>query len=458
MGMRRFKLTLLLSSASFFFFFFAFWEFGAEWISPYYEISFQEKVSVAGALVFFYLLFLALFLHRFSSPLERIIDAIIPYDEDFSTRLAIENWGRNSPFTQFAISLNTLIEKAGSHIQHSREKDREMEGILDSLNEGVIAFNVLSKVTFVNDKACDMLKISRVDLIGKSLESIRDVGGLFRKCHDIVIKALQTSEMASEKWVSEDVFFDLVASSLVHQTGAILVLQDKTSDWKMVELGKNFIANSSHELRTPITIIRGFAEMLTSKTGLSPKITLEITNKIVRTCDRLDKLVKSLLTITDLENFSEDRFQPCNLMSLLENCKYVLVTAYPDVEITMKGLDEKNFVLGDFGLLDLAITNLLENAVKYSSVPKKIQINVQQQGPGVSISVQDHGIGIPLKDLPHIFDRFYTVDKARSRKSGGAGLGLSMVKLVIEKHHGEISVTSEPGKGSCFTLKIPLHE
>ena len=198
--------------------------------------------------------------------------------------------------------------------------------------------------------------------------------------------------------------------------------------------------------------------MLSNETELSRETTVEITNKIVRTCDRLDKLVKSLLTITDLENFSEGRFQSCNLMSLLENCKHVLVTAYPDVELTIKGIDEQSCVLGDFGLLDLAITNLLENAVKYSSPPKKIQINVEPQGSVVTISIQDYGIGIPLKDLPHIFDRFYTVDKARSRKSGGAGLGLSMVKLVIEKHHGKISVTSEPGKGSCFTLKLPLFE
>ena len=381
--------------------------------------------------------------------------SIIPYDEDFSSKLVIEAIGKRNPFTQFAVHLNTLIEKAGSHIERSREKDLEREGILDSLNEGVIALSVLSEVTFVNDKACEMLQISRIDLMDKSLKEIREVGGLFKKCHELVLKALHTSEMASDTWVTEDLFFDLVASPLVHQAGAILVLQDKTSDWKMVELGKNFIANSSHELRTPITIIRGFAEMLSSNPELSPDTTAEITGKIVRTCDRLDNLVKSLLTITDLENFSEERFQSCNLMSLLENCRHVLITAYPEVELLINGSDERLFILGDFGLLDLAITNLLENAVKYSSAPKKIQINIESDTNTVSISIQDHGIGIPLKDLPHIFDRFYTVDKARSRKSGGAGLGLSMVKLVIEKHHGEISVTSEPGKGSCFTLKLP---
>ena len=171
--MRRFKLTLLIMSGLFFLFL----ELGIPYLSPYYEVSLLEKFSV---LVLF-LSILALLLHRFFSPLERIMASIIPYDEDFSSKLVIEAIGKRNPFTQFAVHLNTLIEKAGSHIERSREKDLEREGILDSLNEGVIALSVLSEVTFVNDKACEMLQISRIDLMDKSLKEIREVGGLFKK-------------------------------------------------------------------------------------------------------------------------------------------------------------------------------------------------------------------------------------------------------------------------------------
>ena len=221
-------------------------------------------------------------------------------------------------------------------------------------------------------------------------------------------------------------------------------------------MGKNFIANVSHELRTPITVIRGFAEMLQNGALLSPQTTLEITDKIVHTCDRLDKLVKALLRLADIEPLSQDRFCACHLMSLMEHCKHLLLTAYPSVQFDIVGEKEDVFVLGDFDLLDIAVMNLLENAVKYSSSPAQIRASVRVENGLVHIGFQDRGIGVPGVDLPHIFDRFYTVDKGRSRKSGGAGLGLSIVKTIIEKHQGTVGVESELGKGSVFTIGLPV--
>jgi two-component system, OmpR family, phosphate regulon sensor histidine kinase PhoR len=447
MAMKNFKLTVLLLNALLFFLFLI----CQEYISP------SKEIFVLGVLFcVLSLFFLSVYLHYWSYPLEKILETISLYQEGkFLPRIS-GNWGRKNPFSKLSFAVNSLTERLHMHIQHSKDKDKEMEGLLDSLNEGVIAFNIRSKVIFVNEMACKMLSVSRETLIGRSLLGLGAVDSLSQKCHEIVIQALQTSELTEQSWSLNNVYFDLVASPLIHQAGAVLVIQDKTSDYKVLEMGKNFVANASHELRTPITIIRGFAEMLQNGSRLSPQTMVDITNKIVKTCDRLDNLVKSLLVIADLEHYSQDRFRPCNISSLIENCKYVLLTAYPNIELTILEEEKEIVVLGDVDLLDLAIMNLLENAVKYSSSPAKIEIQVKESGEFVHIRIQDQGIGIPETDLPHIFDRFYTVDKARSRKSGGAGLGLSIVKTIIEKHEGTVTVESELSKGSVFTLSLRI--
>jgi two-component system phosphate regulon sensor histidine kinase PhoR len=182
----------------------------------------------------------------------------------------------------------------------------------------------------------------------------------------------------------------------------------------------------------------------------------EIVEKIVRTCGRLDKLVRSLLTLADIENLSEERFKPVQLIPMLENCMHTLRMINPSAEVQIKTEAESISMIADVDLFELAIMNILENAVKYSPHPAQIEIFVELSHGAVRLIFKDHGMGISEKDLPHVFERFYTVDKARSRKMGGAGLGLSIVKMILEKHRGRVQVDSELGKGSVFTFTIPL--
>jgi signal transduction histidine kinase len=220
-----------------------------------------------------------------------------------------------------------------------------------------------------------------------------------------------------------------------------------------LEIGKDFITNASHELRTPITIIKGFAETLQDMPNLPPEMVADITEKIVRSCQRMDLLVKNLLTLADLENLPSLRLQECDLVALLENCQHFLQAAHPAAQLNLEKKKKGNItILADPDILELALMNLLENAVKYSPVPASISISIEKIKEKVKVCIKDQGIGIPAESLDHIFSRFYTVDKARSRRLGGAGLGLSIVKTIIEKHDGEISVASELGKGSTFTL------
>lgn len=402
-------------------------------------------------------------IHRLTQPIQQIIDAIGPYQEgreEFLPKIKLKQMVPGDEFVKLAITLNSLSERIQNQIENLTRQKEETEEILESLGEGVIGLDTSSRVTYANQVSCHMLGVSKQTVLNMPLDQVKSKEmGLTKKCHEIVLQALQTSEPIVQTWTLGEggkIYLDLISAPLAHQSGAILVLQDKTSDYKVLEMGKDFIANASHELRTPITIIRGFAETLQDLPELNQKLLHEITEKIVKTCGRLDKLVKSLLTLSDIENLTEANFRITDLVLLAENCKVLLLTAHPDTEVSIQSEMHRAPVIGDSDLLDLSIMNILENAVKYSHTPAKIEISIKKIGTHVHMSISDRGIGIPEHDLLHIFDRFYTVDKARSRKSGGAGLGLSIVKNVIEKHRGNVSVSSQLGKGSTFTLVLPL--
>ncbi len=219
--------------------------------------------------------------------------------------------------------------------------------------------------------------------------------------------------------------------------------------------GKEFIANASHELRTPITILRGYAETLQDLPHVSQQQLKEISGKLVSTSHRLEKLVKSLLTLTDVEQLPSERFQSVDLVPLVEECSRFLLSVCPDAQLKLHSEVSSVPVVADPDLLDMALINLLENAVKYSEGPAKIDVCIEQTEREVRVQVKDAGIGISSEEMGHIFERFYRVDKGRSRKLGGIGLGLSIVQTIMEKHGGKVDVQSELGRGSVFTLVVP---
>ena len=432
----------------------------------------QELRTILGEFKLSVLLFLSGFLllyslltgaiiHRLSRPLQKIIDAIAPYQEgDLLPRISLEPTMMKGEFGKLAALLNSLTERIQRQIERLKQQRKETEEILQSLGEGVVAVDTRGNAIFANGAACKMLGVSLDAILGHPMDQVKALSGeLAVKCHEVVQQVLQTWEAVEQIWDNGQagrLFLDLAAVPRIGQNGAILVIQDKTSDYKVLEMGKDFIANASHELRTPITIIRGFAEMLQDHPNLSPQTLCDIAEKIVRTSGRLDKLIKSLLMLADIENLSVDRFQMIDLVALAEQCKHLLLTSAPNVHLVFSSDHFRASVAADPLLLDLAIMNLLENAVKYSSSPAHIEFTIQAVGLEAQIKVRDQGIGIPEADLPYIFDRFYTVDKARSRKSGGAGLGLSIVKTIVEKHNGKVTAVSEVGKGSTFTISLPL--
>jgi two-component system phosphate regulon sensor histidine kinase PhoR len=194
---------------------------------------------------------------------------------------------------------------------------------------------------------------------------------------------------------------------------------------------EDFAAILAHEMRSPLTIIQGYAETLPEN---------EAKGKILSGCSRLEKLLRGLLTLSNLQHHPEK----VDLLEIAERCKKAVMETHPQAEIALVGVNE--MIEADPFLLEIAIQNLLENGIKYGS--NKIEIKV---GEG-SISVTDDGMGIPESEIPKIFNRFYAIDRAKSRKLGGVGLGLAIVKGIVELHQGRVEVVSTVGKGSCFTL------
>jgi two-component system phosphate regulon sensor histidine kinase PhoR len=416
------------------------------------------------AMVFFAAITWLIF-HRINYPIQQIIRAIKPYQLGVETVIhpivLSDSIDEKDEFYQLAQTLNSLSEHLRLHIKQIIDERNEKEAILDSLGEGVIAVDAEMHIRYINFMASKMLGLSKKEVLGKIfvfLAADTPKAKLLNKCRQMLENCQRKKTLLTDSISiinGKKNYIDLIAAPKSHRSGAILVVQDKTSHYKVLEMGKDFVANASHELRTPITIITGFAETLQDLPDLPRNVVMEITEKIVRNCQRMDSLVKNLLTLADLENLPPSRFKECDVVAIVETCCQVVLSLYENAAIRIEKSEESILVAADPDILELAIINLLDNAAKYSPPPAEILVKITQLSEEVCITIQDKGIGIPAADLEHIFERFYTVDKAHSRRLGGAGLGLSIVKTIIENHHGVISVTSDVGKGTTFTILLP---
>jgi two-component system phosphate regulon sensor histidine kinase PhoR len=228
---------------------------------------------------------------------------------------------------------------------------------------------------------------------------------------------------------------------------------------RLEEMRRDFVANVSHEIRTPLTAIKGFVETLHHNTDATPEEAERFLGIISRHVDRLNTIIEDLLMLSRIENEAEQgeiKREKIRLRDILQNA---LQIARPQAEekrirIELAG-DEELLAMVDPVLLEQAVVNLLDNAVKYSDPEKRVRISAEADGDGIRIDVRDQGIGIDKRHLPRLFERFYRVDKARSRAAGGTGLGLAIVKHIAQAHGGQVTVESRPGEGSCFTIHLP---
>lgn len=426
------------------------------------ELTRDVEIGLIGLSIAALLLFSLMtwyIVNRLTHPIHQIIQSVRPFQEGRIPTLPDIKIDKNAydDVRMLANVLNLLSTKIQSHIDTITQERNETLAVLESLVEGVIAINHQQTITYANGMALSLLGFTREEIVGQPITIIsqHDCLNLIRECQQLQQMLTNTAQIKRD---GSKIFLDIVAIPKENNSGAVLVMEDKSAHYKLLEMRKDFIANASHELKTPITIIRGFAETLHDHPDIAKETYVMITEKILHNCKRMSTLVKDLLVLTDIENIPHSRLIECDLYEIVLSCKQMIQDLHPNANIVFNKSVNGDFLFtADPSLIELAVINLLENAAKYSKPPAQITITIDDLGDKIKLVIADRGIGIPKADLEHIFQRFYTVNKAHSRKLGGSGLGLSIVETIVQKHHGKISVESEIDYGTSFTLVFPKH-
>jgi two-component system phosphate regulon sensor histidine kinase PhoR len=367
---------------------------------------------------------------------------------------------------ELATALNEMALLLDERIQTITRQANEREAILASMVEGIIAVDNEEKIIGLNRSAASMLAIEPLAAASRPVYEVIRHSGLQRFIHDALasIVSIET-DLSFPAALSPDAerFMQVRGTALRNGAGqaigALIVLNDVTRVRQLENVRKDFVANVSHELRTPLTSIKGFVETLQTGALDTPADARRFLDIICQQANRLDKIVEDLLALSAIEKGVESQ----SVELVADKVEDVLTAAVADCQHLARA---KNIRLGitcagectariNPSLLQQAVTNLIDNAIKYSNEGREVMVRAESVEKEVRISVVDQGIGIEAQHLGRLFERFYRVDKARSRKLGGTGLGLSIVKHIALAHHATVTVQSTPGSGSVFCIHLP---
>ena len=383
---------------------------------------------------------------------------------NYNEKLCIKG---NSELLELANSLNDLSDVFRlTHENLIQEKNR-LSSVLSYMSDGVIATNRLGQITMINSTAQRLLNLDRETATQMSILDILDgenpytYSELLSKTPEIHLSRRD----ANDEFVTLRVNFALIRKESGFISGLVAVLHDATEQEKEERERRLFVSNVSHELRTPLTSVKSYLEALDDGAlheEIAPKfikVSLDETNRMMRmisdllALSRIDN--KSTQLNVEMTNFTAfmtyilNRFGQIKSQETNPGKSYEIIRDYPVNSI---------WVEIDTDKMTQVIDNILNNAIKYSPDGGKITVSMKTTDTQLIVSISDQGLGIPKKDLPLIFDRFYRVDKARSRAQGGTGLGLSIAKEIVKQHNGFIWAKSEYGKGSTFTIVLPYDQ
>jgi two-component system phosphate regulon sensor histidine kinase PhoR len=378
---------------------------------------------------------------------------------DLDHRLLVTGTGE---LDSLANALNRMATQLQERFATITDQRNEMEAVLSSMIEGVLAVDGQGRIVSINKAAATLLNIDAQHSQNRMIEEvIRNV-----ELQDFIKQTLNSrvpTEADISLTVESDRFFQLHGAPLPTgaggKSGAVVVLNDVTRIRRLENIRRDFVANVSHELKTPVTSIMGFVETLLDGTINDPEQAKRFLQIIAKHSDRLNSIIEDLLTLSRLEENKEERkitLEKTLLKPVLQSAIELSSTKAEQKQITIDLICEDNIEAKiNIALLEQAVLNLIDNAIKYSSPGSTVRITAEQKADKTAISVQDNGCGIEEKHLSRIFERFYVVDKGRSRKLGGTGLGLAIVKHIAQVHGGSVTVDSTLGKGSTFTIHLP---
>ena len=368
----------------------------------------------------------------------------------------------SSEITNITNNLNDLSEVIRLTQENLEQESKRLHSILSYMTDGVLATNRRGKITMINDTAKKQLGVQKEDVLNKSIlellkiEDDYELRDLITQIPELMID----SQDQNDEYLSLRVRFALIRRESGFISGLVAVLHDTTEQEKEERERRLFVSNVSHELRTPLTSVKSYLEALDEGALSEPvapdfiKVSLDETNRMMRMVtdllhlSRIDNATSHLdvemINFTAFITFILNRFD--KMRGPDEEKKYDLVRDYPITSVWIEIDTDK---------MTQVIDNILNNAIKYSPDGGKITVTMKTTDDQMILSISDQGLGIPKQDLPRIFDRFYRVDRARSRAQGGTGLGLAIAKEIVKQHEGFIWAKSEYGKGSTFTIVLP---
>ncbi|MEI7750857.1 MAG: ATP-binding protein [Candidatus Omnitrophota bacterium] len=398
------------------------------------------------------------FSNHLSKRIRRITSVAERYArEDWSEKILIDG---KDELKMLANTMNQMAATLRLRIEDLESEKSKISVILSHMNEGVIAIDRRKQCVMSNPAAERIFGFTATDVAGKSLIEITRHPQLER----IADQALREQKLASEeiqisgktkKVLRVNV---IVLGAEVGDIGGILVFHDMTELCRLENIRKEFVANVSHELRTPLTSIKGFIETLLGGASKDPATNERFLKIASEETDRLGRLVEDILTLGEIEQgailtIKEKIDLASELAATLEQFKTQILEKKIVIE---NRLPEKSLCLsGDKDKIHQVFVNLIANAIKFNKPEGKIVLSADQKPEGVTITIEDTGIGIPHEARARIFERFFRVDKARSKEMGGTGLGLAIVKHIMEAHGGHATCQSTPGHGSRFLVFFP---
>lgn len=428
------------------------------------ETLFKILSRLAAGLILVFVLFFFLVLKVSASitePVKKITETAYKIaNGNLSERIHIYTKDEIGTLSRMFNLMAYQLEETITKISTEKEK---LATILANMADGLIALNRDKKIIMINPAAVEIFGVEEVELKGKTMIELNRN----QRLTEVVQEVYQTGSKISTEiqlHFPKEVILRTQVAPLTSQTdeisGLVLIFTDITELRRLEHLRTEFVGNVSHELKTPLTSIRGYIETLEDMDMTDTSLVKRFLGVVNRESERLARLINDLLDLSKLEGKRHHQLFPTHLEDVLANVVDILKPEAEKKAIELKIEIEKDLprIMGVEEQLNQVAINLIDNAIKYTPTGGRVEVTLDSDSQWVILVVRDNGIGIPKEDLERIFERFYRVDKARTRQMGGTGLGLSIVRHIVKAHAGQIDVVSEVGVGTTFTVKFNLEK
>lgn len=447
-------------------------ELKTEWFEGYLRVSLPVeeiesytsdliKIIFIGVAVGSILAMIAatLMTNRFMQPINELTRvAKVIADGNYDEKIYLS---RNDQIGELAEAFNSMTFTLRKNIWELTQKNAELESILTSMNSGLAAIDNDFKMTLYNETFSKMLNLREEDLNGQLFyEVVREL-----TIFEVVEKSIKNQEFLSKETIivqdGEEAIIRVTATPIFdkkathRQLGALIILMDVTKIRKLENMRRDFVSNVTHELKTPLTSIRGFVDTLKNGAIRDEEVALRFLDIIDIETERLSSLIQDILSLSEIETVvGEKQVDDYNFLEIIEEVINIIPSCHDSVEIITEIDEDLPKYNCNKNRMKQLMINLVDNSVKYTE-KGYVKIKAYEEHGFLNIVVKDTGMGIERMHLSRIFERFYRVDKGRSRKMGGTGLGLSIVKHIVELYSGEINIESEVGVGTSIHITLP---